>query len=545
MKYEDYREQIGPDKILPEDWYVLGIDLGTTNTVVCYWNSRNHQPEPIDLSSGFGKIPMPSVVQYRQETGMDEEWVVGVEALETAKLYPKTTVMSVKRHMGSDHRMDMGEHMLGPSEVSAKILSAVLDHVGQLNPKMVLAGVVVSVPYDFDDAARKATYDACRLAGLSDSLICLIEEPKAAALAYNYRHDFNEDEKVLVFDFGGGTLDITIFQVAKKEAEAIYLKVISEGGEAYHGGDNIDQLVYEHLLDIGKKKANIDEDQMTPEHLIELSLRSKETKERLSGVMKYRIPFTFTMPPFVHPLDREAFEQLIQPFIQKTKALVMEALKDGYNGPIDPGSVSRVLLEGGSSQMPWVKTMLSEIFSEDTTIYVSEQPALDIAKGATYYAAMKMGLLNHPELVTSHGDVHFEVPVPHDIGFEILRGHKRLFYPMIRRGTPYPLAKKSHIFTLKGEDVSDMASVDLTILERIKKEDDLGRCRLIGEVSIEGLPERPAGETKLEVTLSIDEKAGTVVGHVKDMGYGNMHETSGFDQAFIPQRMTTSVVSMS
>lgn len=542
MNWETVRKQIQASGNLEEDTYILGIDLGTTNSVVSYWNSRMKRPEPIDASNGFGKIPLPSVVQYRKDEGCDEEWVVGEEALQTVKLYPEATIRSIKRKMGSKEQVSLGGKSYYPEEISAIILRELIGQVSAMNPKMALAGVVVSVPYDFDDAAKKATIKACQMAGLSDSLIGLIEEPKAAALAYSFRHDLAIDEKVLVFDFGGGTLDITAFHVEEKDEQAIHMKVICEGGEAYHGGDNVDNLLYQQLLKVLEEKTGLNREQITKEGAAELAIRSTEAKERLSGVMQHRIPFTFCIPPFVQAFSRPMLEDLLQPMIHKTKQLVLEALKSGYDGPIGPDEITRVLLEGGASKMPWVKAMLEEIFGDQDKIYVSEQPALDISLGATYYGAMKLGLLDHKDIHTLDRRVTFETPVPHDIGFEVAYQDDLKFYPMIRRGTPYPLARKTMVFTLSGDNEEDMTTLNMRILERLKSNDRVKECQLVGEVNVEGLPKRPKGKTRIQVTLSIDERAGTVEGQVKDLGYGHDYEASGFEENFSPERNSRTIV---
>jgi len=176
--------------------------------------------------------------------------------------------------------------------------------------------------------------------------------------------------------------------------------------------------------------------------------------------------------------------------------------------------------------MPWVRDMLIGIFNDENKIYTSERPALDISLGATYYAAMKMNLLSSPDLETEKVEVEFEVTVPHDIGLEITKGGKMAFYPMIRRGTPYALAKKSHIFTLSGETAEEMTGLDLRILERINKEDSIENCKLIGEVAIRGLPQRESGKTRLAVTLLVEEEGGLVKGNVEDVESGLV---AGFD----------------
>ncbi|WP_058485680.1 DUF5716 family protein [Defluviitalea phaphyphila] len=542
MNWEEYKKEIEETKKVPEEWYILGIDLGTTNSVISYWDNNNKKPEAIDISNGFGKIPLPSVVQYRKEEEGEGEWVIGEEAYRSMKIYPDTTIRSIKRKMGTNEKIKIADKEYLPEEISAMILKELVKHCENMNPNAEIAGCVVSVPYDFDDAAKKATMKACELAGLKDKLICLIEEPKAAALAYNFRHQLSEDEKIMVFDFGGGTLDITLFHVVEKDDYHIKLQVISEGGEAYHGGDNVDEVILEQCYKFIENKINQKKEDMTLENQAELAIRARETKERLSGVKSFRIPFTFCIPPFVEQINRDQFEDLIHDFIEKTRKLVLKSLREAYIGALLPDDIDRVLLEGGSSQMPWVKDMLIGIFNDENKIYVSERPALDISLGATYYAAMKMGLLTHPDLQSEKMEVEFEVTVPHDIGLEVNHGNRKSFFTMIRRGTPYSLAKKSHIFILSGKNPEDMTTLELKILERIDKEDTIENCKLIGEVKIQGLPKRPSGKTKLKVTLGVEEEGGLVKGMVEDLGFGDMYPPSGFKASFDPSRFDKTVL---
>ncbi len=542
LSWEEYKQIISEKGKLPEDYYILGIDLGTTNSIISYFNPISQKPEPIDISNGFGKIPLPSVVQYRKNEEGEGEWVIGEEAYRSMKIYPETTIRSIKRKMGTDEKINIDGRDYLPEEISSFILKELVKHCKAMNPKAEIAGLVVSVPYDFDDGAKKATIRACELAGLKDKLICLIEEPKAAALSYNFRHQIKLDEKIMVFDFGGGTLDITIFHVSEKDSDHIKLQVVSEGGEAYHGGDNVDEAIlekcYEFIENATKqKKSDIDIDNQ-----VELILRAREAKERLSGVKNYRIPFTFCIPPFVEQLSRENFEKLIEPFISKTRKLVLKALREAYKGTLLPEDIDRVLLEGGSCHMPWVREMLNEIFNDEEKIYTSERPALDISLGACYYAAMKMGILSDTEIEAEKYNVEFEVTVPHDIGLEVQNGSRKSFFTMIRRGTSYALAKKSHIFTLSGDSREDMTSFNLRILERINKEDKHEDCKLIGDVIMSGLPERPSGKTRISITLMVEEAGGLVKGIVEDLGYSEEYAPSGYKEHFDPDRFSQTVL---
>jgi len=540
VNWDEYRRKI-EESGYQEDWYVLGIDLGTTNSVICFWDNGNRRPEPIDISNGFGKIPLPSVVQYREDED-SSEWVIGEEAYRSMKIYPETTVRSIKRKMGTNETVTLGGIEYLPEEIAAKILQELVAHAQGMNPKAEIAGLVVSVPYDFDDAAKKATMRACEAAGLSEKLICLIEEPKAAALAYNFRRQLDQNEKILVFDFGGGTLDITLFHVTERDESRIKLQVISEGGEAYHGGDNIDDTLAALCYGFIKSKTGQEAEEIAIENQVELIVRAREAKERLSGVKSFRIPFTFCVPPFVELITRDQFHELIRPFIDKTRKLVQKALREAYTGSITAGDVDRVLLEGGSSQMPWVKEMLMDIFNDENKIYTSERPALDISIGATYYAAMKMGLLAKQDVESERITVEFEVTVPHDIGIEIDNGRRKSFFTMIRRGTSYALAKKHHIFTLSGETPDEMTNFELKLLERIHQDDPYENCKLIGEVAVAGLPERPSGKTKLKITLTVEEEGGLVKGSVEDLGFGDEFIASGFKENFDPGRFKKTVV---
>ncbi|MCL2565346.1 MAG: Hsp70 family protein [Defluviitaleaceae bacterium] len=539
MNWEYYKQVIKEKGKLPENYYILGIDLGTTNSVISYWNMQSGRAEPIDISGGFGKIPMPSVVQFRPD---NKEWIIGEEAYRSMKIYPENTIRSIKRKIGTDEKIIIDGKSYLPEDISAKIIKELVSFVYDLNPKAEIAALVVSVPYDFDDGAKKATMKACEIAGFKDKLICLIEEPKAAALAYNYRHNIEYGEKLMVFDFGGGTLDITVFHVIEKDDRHIKMKVISEGGEAYHGGDNIDESILCKCYELIYEKIGSSKDNISLENQAELILRSREAKERLSGVKSFRIPFTFCIPPFVSSLSREDFEELIADFIDKTTRLVQKTLREAYEGAIVSQDISKVLLEGGSSQMPWVKEMLKNIFNDEEKIYTSERPALDISLGASYYAAMKMGILTESEMETLVPKVEFEATVAHDIGLEIISGGKKEFFTMIRRGTPYSLAKKSHIFTLSGENDEDMTTFDLRILERIDKEDKHENCKLIGDVLVSNLPQRPMGKTRLRVTLLAKEEGGLIKGAVEDLGYTGEFEPSGYNEEFDPSRfLKTSV----
>lgn len=533
MDFAYYKNKITIDKEYNENWFVLGIDLGTTNTVVSYWNVKEQKPITIDMSDGFGKIPMPSVVQYRNDSG--EEWVVGEEAYNSMKIYEETTIRSIKRKMGTNEKITLGDKNYLPEEITAKILGKIIDACYKINPNAEIAGIVITVPYAFDDSAKRATLKACEIIGVKNKVLALVEEPKAATYGYLLRNNLVKKEKVLVFDFGGGTLDLTLFSVEESDNENIKLKVISEGGKTYHGGDNIDEILLDQSFKLIKEKTGLSKTEINLQHKVDLFFKIVEAKERLSKAQKTKIPFTFCVPPFIQTLTKEEYEELISDFIFETRKIILQCLKDTYEGAVMPNEINKIILLGGSSKNSWVKDLLIDIFQDEEKIYVSDKPALDISIGATYFSAMKMGIIEEKNINSTRLEIEFETVVPHDIGLIINKGGRKIFYPLILRGTPYKLAKKSKSFTLENRENETSTSFQIEIFERINASDEIEDCKLVGEVLFKNVPvsEEKNNKTKLKVTLAVLEKNGLVRGVVETTNYKKVFEPNRFDVTIV------------
>lgn len=525
--WHDYKKEIDKNGTLKPNWFILGIDLGTTNSVISYYNNETKEPQVIDVSHGFGKVTLPSVVQLRptkvalgplgENLPTQGEWVIGNEAQRTIKLYPRSTVRNVKSLMGSGETIKILNKPYSPEEISAKILIELIGNIYDINPNAEIAGLVVSVPYDFGQTAKKATLNAIEIAGLKNKLITLIEEPKAAALAYSFANNLNLNENIMVFDFGGGTLDITIFQVVEKTKQTTVLNVISQGGAINHGGDNIDNILTGYLNKKYTSKTGLEVETLQIENQLEIVTLARDTKERLSHVATYKVPFSFAMPPFMEKVDRPFFEELIKPLIQKTKNLVIKSIEESYTGELKKENISRILLEGGSSGMPWVKSLLSDIFDSEK-IFVSKTPALDISLGATYYAAIKMGILYNKDLEIP---IEIDTTLPHDIGIEIEDEDGVRFFEIIPRGTSFALAKKSYTFTLFN-DTKKIETLEIKVLERKNKDDNHNNLKTLGLANIVGIPVGNRGKTKVTLTLYANENM-SIKGRVR---------SEDFDQTF-------------
>ncbi len=539
MDFEYYRKKIKEEKKCNDNWFILGIDLGTTNTVVTYWNEKKGKPITIDMSDGFGKIPMPSVVQYRHA---NDEWVVGYEAYNTLKIYDETTIRSIKRKMGTSEKVVFNGNSFTPQQITAKILNKIIEACYKINPNAEIAGVVITVPYTFDNNAKRATIESCEIAGIKEKVVALIEEPKAAALAYTLKNNFEKDERVLVFDFGGGTLDLTLFEVTKSDVNNLKLNVVSEGGKAFHGGDNIDDILMNEAFKLIKQKVGKAKTEINKEHRVDMFLKTVDGKERLSKLHKTKIPYTFCVPPFVQCLTKDEYENLVFDFIQETRKIILQCLKYTHDGEVLPNMVHKIILLGGSSKNTWVLDLIVDIFKEEEKIYASEKPELDISIGATYFCAMKMGLINDKNVTSTRKEVNFEATIPHDIGLIVKRGSKKKFVPLIHRGTPYKLAKKSKVFTLTGNTEEDMSTFNMEFYERINVNDESKDCKLLGYVSFNNLPKRPSGKTKLKITLIVSEENGLLYGEVEDLGFKEEYEPSGYKEKFEPNALNKTVI---
>lgn len=527
MDFLKYKDEIIKNNGLKEDWFILGIDLGTTNSVVSYFSSKSNTAIPVDISMGFGKIPMPSVVQLR-ENNSNSEWIIGEEAYQSMGIYHESTIRSIKRKMGTEEKVKFGDSFYYPEEISAKILQTIIDTTKKINPKAEIVGIVIAVPHDFSDIAKNKTIEALKLSGYGDKLISLIEEPRAIALSYSIQNEIEKDENILIFDFGGGTLDLTLFNVNSKDDKKIEVQVIKDSGKANHGGDNVDQILLNKFYEFIYDEKGISTDELTKTNIAELKMKAIDTKERLSGAKNYRVPFTFLVPPFIKNVTREDFLSYINDFIEETRNIVLNTLISTKIGTLSVYDVDKIILCGGSSKMPWVKELLIDIFHDEKKIYVSNMPATDISVGATLFGAIKMNAFDAKDIITIDKGSTLETNLPYDIGFLIENNGIKSFHTMIKKGTPYKIARKEQIFTINADNEDDMTKLNLTVLKRMYKDDDISKCAVLNEFEFLDLPKRPSGMTKLLLTITASPKNELTIVSVEDLGYNDRYKKSGY-----------------
>ena len=522
MAWQAYQKQFETRK-MDESHFVLGIDLGNAMSSIAYFDVLRQAPEVIDMSGGYGKPSAPTVLQFSPDT---QEWVFGEYAVLNQGLGNEQIFRGLLERLGKNESVEVNGEEMSAAHILGLYCKELVAMCKSLNPKAEIAGIVAAVPSDMNAATQADYLAAFREAGMADDLIALVPD-RECILHRHYSDGLAAPEKVLLLDFGSRALRGGIYDV-RLDADGIAVDCVSSLFDETIGVEQVNARVQEWFTDFYCEQAQIAKDALTKQTLAQLSVFAYQNKDLLFrkaiGAKPIKLYYNFAYPPMQQTVSAADVQAVIAPFAEAFAGFLKDVFAKTLrvDDALRAGDIQTVLCTGGGFEMLWARAFVQEAFRDSKVVFFKNAKGVT-AEGASLMAAVRMGVI--PPRSVRLTDRHM---LAADIGVQVQRWQEAQFVPLAERFS-FWWQRRDPVQFLLNEPTGGRE----TAIELFRREAD-GTVRPIASALLDGLPERPAGTTKLAVSLQFDAYDKLRIA-VKDVGFGELFPKTEFEKIFLVQ----------
>jgi len=498
-----------------EVYYIIGLDMGNDSSGIAFYNLSAQTPETIDLSGGYGKPSIPTVMQYISE---NKEWVFGEYAVLNRGVGAEITLSALMSRLGRFDYIDVDHRSISVASVLSMFIKEILSSVKNINPKAEIVGIVATVPAYFSEHAQEEFQRAFKHAGYEKELIALVSD-RECVLANHYKNVPENDERVLLLDFGSRELRGGLYDV-KTHGNTVSITSMSSVFDSAVSTTKINNDVndmFETFVLSQVKSPNSNQTRQLREHTSAFTYQYKDMLFQKNMNQKpIKLYFNFAYPPFQQTVDKTQVQGLVKPYVLQFNRFIQSVLeKSLYEHTISPVDIDAVICVGGGFEMLWAKEAISGLFSKKQVKFY-KNPKMVTAEGAALVAARALDI---PEVAEISLDIKDEHQLTGDIGLS----NDGTFLPLVERNAFWWQKHTPKIVLVNAE-------VDGEVSFELAERNMSGESRHLGKVTLDGLPTRPKGVTRLEVGIHFaSNKALTL--NVSDQGFGDLFPKVGYERA--------------
>lgn len=502
---------------LDESNFIVGIDLGNDSSAIAYFNTSTNSPEIIDITGGYGKPSIPTVIQYIPDT---KEWVFGEYAV-LNKTGREITFNSLIDRLGKMEYAEVDGKPVSVVSILGLFIKEFLGNIKNINPKAEVVGIVVSIPSYFTEEAKEELLRALSYAGYEKEVIGLFTDRECIFSRYFYEKEAS-NEKIMLIDFGSREVRGGVYEVSEVSEDKINIKSLSSLFDKSIGTKKVNSLV--RTLFTSYYADNVELSNISQQEKENLEIFAYQHRDLIfqKSILKkpVRLYFNFAYPPFKKTVSKEEVEETILPFRNKFKSFINEALsKNIYSlDKIDTSSITTVLCIGGGFEMFWAKEVIGEVFNNAKIVYY-KNPKGALAEGASILCAIKLDMVNARNISTT--DKH---QITSDIGVIVQRNSKEKFIPLIEKNSFWWQSHEPKLFIVT-ESTNNPINID------IHERNSNGDLKKINSILIDKLPKRPKGTTRLSMSLKY-KSYNEIIATIKDGGFGEIFPKINFEKTY-------------